>query len=205
MNAEALLPDPPEAPPPAACQPDWRRHTFTTDHIREMLAHGILHDDDPVEFLCGELHPVSPQSAPHANLFSRIYRLLSRRYPDAYWLTGQVPLVCGVESLPEPDLLVLRNDDCQTEDRHPRADEVVLVIEVARTSHQRDHWKAGLYAEGGIPEYWLIDLPARRVEVYQDPRPAEGRYAALRILAADAPLKLPELDQAIQVADLFPA
>lgn len=204
MNAEAL-PDPPEAPPPAACQPDWRRHTFTTDHIREMLAHGILHDDDPVEFLCGELHRVSPQSAAHFNTHAWVQLQLADRYRAPMIVAGQGPLVCGTDSLPEPDLMVARNRDWLREDRHPRADEVVLVIEVARTSHQRDHWKAGLYAEGGIPEYWLIDLPARRVEVYQDPRPAEGRYAALRILAADAPLKLPELDQAIQVADLFPA
>jgi Uma2 family endonuclease len=208
MNAEAeplAEPGPKTSEAPALAEaPEWPRHTFTTAQIAEMLDAQILHDDDPVEFLKGELHPVSPQSAPHANLFSRLYRLLGRRYPDTYWLTGQVPLVCGVNSLPEPDLLVLRNDDCQVEDRHPRSDEVTLVIEVARTSHQRDHWKAGLYAEGGIPEYWLIDLPARRIEVYQDPRPAEACYGALRILSVDDSLKLPELDQAILVADIFP-
>ena len=208
MNAEAeplAEPGPKTSEAPARAEVlEWPRHTFTQAQIAEMLDAHILHDDDPVEFLNGELHPVSPQSADHANLYSLLAATLAEHYGRPALVTGQRPIDCGTQSLPEPDLVIVRDRACLRKGRHPHSDEVILVIEVARTSHQRDHWKAGLYAEGGIPEYWLIDLPARRVEVYQDPRPAEACYGALRILSVDDALKLPELDQAIRVADLFP-
>jgi len=40
--------------------------------------------------------------------------------------------------------------------------------------------KAALYAAAGIPAYWLIDIPARAVEVRNDPGPAG--YRTLRTL-----------------------
>ncbi len=37
-------------------------------------------------------------------------------------------------------------------------DTALLVIEVAQTSHSRDHEKAADYALAGVLEYWIIDL-----------------------------------------------
>jgi Uma2 family endonuclease len=51
---------------------------------------------------------------------------------------------------------------------HPSA--AILVIEVATSSLRQDRRvKAALYARAKIPEFWLVDVKARSVEVYRDP------------------------------------
>ncbi len=49
-------------------------------------------------------------------------------------------------------------------------------MEVAASSHAIDRGcKAELYAVAEIPTYWLIDIPARTVELRTDPHPAGYR------------------------------
>ena len=53
---------------------------------------------------------------------------------------------------------------------------MVLVVEVADASLYRDRTtKKQVYARAGIPVYWIVNLPERRIEVYTDPSgPGEG-------------------------------
>jgi Uma2 family endonuclease len=47
-----------------------------------------------------------------------------------------------------------------------------LVLEISDSSYAYDSAeKASLYARAGIPEYWLLDLRTRRLEVRQQPGP----------------------------------
>ena len=51
-------------------------------------------------------------------------------------------------------------------------DDVLLAIEVADTSIRHDQQVKGkLYSEAGIADYWIVNLPKRRIEVYREPRP----------------------------------
>lgn len=53
-------------------------------------------------------------------------------------------------------------------DRHPLTAE--LVIEVAVSSQMIDrNVKAAKYANAAVPSYWLVDVPARTVEVRTKP------------------------------------
>lgn len=48
----------------------------------------------------------------------------------------------------------------------PTAEDVLLLIEVSDSSIATDlQEKADLYAESGIVEYWVIDVPASRIHV----------------------------------------
>ena len=69
-----------------------------------------------------------------------------------------------------------------------------LCVEVAQTSQARDHEKARDYADADVPEYWIVDLPARAVIVHR--RPLAGAYQeistfvdreSIEPLLADAP------------------
>jgi len=61
---------------------------------------------------------------------------------------------------------------------------VLLVIEVADSSLTEDRdVKAPLYAGCGIPEYWIVNIADRVVEVYR--RPENGTYAHTRRVGAD--------------------
>ena len=55
-------------------------------------------------------------------------------------------------------------------EREADAEDVLLLIAVADSSLAYDRsTKLRLYAEAGIPEYWVIDCNAEIVEVYRDP------------------------------------
>jgi Uma2 family endonuclease len=61
----------------------------------------------------------------------------------------------------------------------PGPAEVALVVEVADTSlaYDRDR-KLPVYAGTGIPEAWLVDLNADKIEVHSEPGPGGyGRIA----------------------------
>ena len=48
----------------------------------------------------------------------------------------------------------------------------VLVVEVSESSLRFDRRsKGGLYARAGIPDYWIVNLVRRQLEVHRDPGP----------------------------------
>lgn len=77
----------------------------------------------------------------------------------------QDPIVLNDWSEPEPDLAVCQSDPEGYARAYPRADQVLLVIEVADTSLTYDRTrKAEAYAASGIPEYWIANLIDRQVK-----------------------------------------
>src|SRR5437870_5798443 len=55
-------------------------------------------------------------------------------------------------------------------------DRALLAVEVSGSSLRKDrHIKAPLYAESGVPEYWIVNLLKQVIEVHGDPR--DGEYA----------------------------
>ena len=67
----------------AASMPvDVVRHAFTVQAYARMLAAGILHEDDRVELIDGEVRQMSPIGPYHAALVARLNRLLTRQTPD---------------------------------------------------------------------------------------------------------------------------
>ena len=51
----------------------------------------------------------------------------------------------------------------------------VLVVEVSDRTFRRDSGiKLRIYAEAGIPEYWIINLKERRIAVCRDPHNPTG-------------------------------
>ncbi len=44
----------------------------------------------------------------------------------------------------------------------------LLVVEVSESSLQRDRGvKLAMYAEAGVPEVWIVDIPGRHLEVFR--------------------------------------
>jgi len=71
--------------------------------------------------------------------------------------------------------MVVRGHRRDYRDRHPGPHDVAVVIEVSDTTLQRDRTlKKPIYARGGIPVYWIINLPEQQIECYTQPSgPAE--------------------------------
>ena len=92
-----------------------------------------------------------------------------------------------------PDLALLKPRPDFYTAAHPSPEDVLLVVEVSDATVRYDSSvKASLYAEAGIPEYWLLDVNKDVLVVRVDP--AAGEYRSVQILhrgEAVSPRKLP--------------
>jgi Uma2 family endonuclease len=170
-----------------------------------MVDAGVLGEDEPLELLGGELLVVSPQGPAHSEAATALRDLLLAAYRDAspaVMVREDKPLATGAADLPEPDLAVVRGARGAFSQRHPRGDEAVLVVEIARTSLALDRDKAAVYAAGGVAAYWIVDMQTRSIEVYADPQ-REGRYASRHVLAEDQPAAVPGSGATIRARDFL--
>ncbi len=142
---------------------------LTVLQYHEMIAAGILTDDDPLELLEGWLVPKMGKNPPHSTVIYIIARVLERVLPAGWHVRSEQP-VTSEDSEPEPDAAVVRGGPEQYLHCHPVPRDVALVVEVADASLRRDRTtKKRIYARAGIPVYWIVNLAERRIEVYADP------------------------------------
>jgi len=149
----------------------WTRREYD-----RMIDAGVLAPEDRVELIEGEILAITPQGAAHVIAVSRAYEALRTAVGPGFHVRMQFPLAFGTASEPEPDVAVVRGAFEDYRDHHPGT--AALVIEIADSTlmHDRDV-KAGLYARFAIPEYWIVNLVDRLVEVHRDPEPDErARY-----------------------------
>ncbi len=181
------------------------RRRFGVDDVLRMIANGLFGEDERIELVQGEIFTVNPQGPDHGSLKDELHARLATAYAgrDVHIL-NQGPVRAGARGLPEPDLAVVRGAARRYLGQHPSGADLLLVIELAKSSQGRDHDKAQDYASGGVPIYWLVDLVARIVEVYSEPDAALGRFRTVVVLDEDDELALPELDLRWPVASLLP-
>ena len=104
------------------------------------------------------------------------------------------------DSVPEPDVAVVRGRKEDFRTRHPTTAE--LVVEVAVSSVALDRENASLYAEAGVTEYWIVLGESEQVETYR--RPENGVYRERRTYARDEVIACPALaDEPVAVAAWF--
>lgn len=181
---------------------DQLQRKFTREEFNRLVELGVFADDDrSIELLHGRLIVVPPQGPEHASTSTDFSQLVRAAYADRAHVREEKPLACGPEDQPEPDLAVIVGSPLDYKTRHPRGDEALLVVEVSKTSQARDHDKASIYASARVPEYWLVDLDKRRVEVHT--KPDEDCYALVRVARADEELELPGTSARIPLARLF--
>jgi Uma2 family endonuclease len=143
---------------------------FTIAEVEQMLEVGILHEDDRLELIDEELIEMSPLGIKHVNAVNDLTTLLVRRTRDDAIVQVQNSIRLSDGSAPEPDFSLVR----ATYNRRslPRTADVFLVIEVAESSRDYDrNTKFPRYAAAGIPEAWLFDLLAGRIERHSEPGP----------------------------------
>jgi Uma2 family endonuclease len=165
---------------------------FTVDEYHAMGSAGVL-EDDRVELLDGLIVMMSPIGPPHAYSMRRTNRLLEAVLPDAWDVRQQLPITLP-GSEPQPDLAVVRGTMASYSLRHPGPGDIGLIIEVSDTTLLLDRRKAVLYAAALIPQYWIINVSGRQLEVYANPRQtrksAPAQYRSKRKYGEAAKIKL---------------
>ena len=151
------------------------RRRFTVHDYHRMAEAGILHEDDRVELIEGELSEMTPVGARHANVVRKLNQILSQQINDQFLIDVQNPVRLNENSEPEPDLAVIRNRDYR--DSLPGPEDVLFLIEVSDTTLSYDrNVKLPLYARSGIPEVWIFDLTSEIVERHTGPSGDIYRY-----------------------------
>jgi Uma2 family endonuclease len=180
------------------------RRKFTREEYHRMGEVGILKPTDRVELIRGEIVEMSPIGRRHAAFVDNLNQLLVTRLAGRAIVSVQNPVVLADDSEPEPDLKILRRRAVAYKDREADAADTLLLIEVAETSLAYDRsTKLRLYAETGIPEYWIVNCVSESVEVHRARR-AEGYGEVSRVTAPDAivsPQAFP--DVTVSLAEIF--
>lgn len=155
--------------------------------------------NERVELLEGWLVEMSPIGPLHSATVQRLHTLLVSALGGRAMVFVQSPFAALDTSEPQPDVAVVPVGDYNR--AHPSRAHVV--IEVADRSLERDRvLKQRVYAMSGVPEYWIVNVRARRVEVHQNP--LEEAYQFTRAVGAEAVLTLPGFpDVTLPVADIL--
>lgn len=180
------------------------RRRFTVDEYYRMAEIGILRPDERVELLDGEVFTMAPIGSRHAGRLNFLAEWFFARLLGRAIVSVQNPVRLSSGAEPEPDLALLRPRPDHYDRAHPGPDDVLLLIEVADSSLAYDRGrKLPQYAEAGIPEVWLVDLPGNRVFLYRDPSPA-GYQTIATLGRGDvlSPAAFPDLR--LPVAELLP-
>ena len=142
-----------------------------------MARAGVFAEDDRVELLDGEIVEMTPIGPEHSGCVGVLTGLLARRLGDRAFVWVHNPVHLPDRSEPEPDVVLLRPRPDGYRTAHPLPADILLIIEVADTSLESDRGvKLPLYAQAGIPEVWLVNLPGEVIEVCREP--GAGRYGS---------------------------
>ncbi len=144
-------------------------HLWTVEEYHQMINYGILTPESRVELLEGRIIEMNPQRAPHAATTQRSSDYLKGRLNQQAHIRMQLPITLST-SEPEPDIAVVNIDPKVYGDRHPTANEIFFLVEVADTTLRKDRQEKGLiYAKANLPEYWVLDVSDRQAYIFRNP------------------------------------
>ena len=187
-----------------AVEVETARRKFTREEYHRMGEVGILKPDDRVELIRGEIIEMSPIGRRHVAFVDNLTQLLVMALTGRAIVSVQNPIALSDDTEPEPDLKILRRRAVPYKDRDAWAEDALLVIEVAETSLRYDRTsKRELYAEAGIPEYWVVNTMSEEIEVYRAPDAARYRDVT-RVAGLDAIVTVQAFpDVTLRLADIF--
>jgi Uma2 family endonuclease len=146
---------------------------ITADEYHRLAEEGAFDNNERVELLEGEIVFMVPPGPNHGGKTKRALEAFTPLVASRkITLSIQDPIALDGLSEPEPDIALLKRRDDFYENQHPRPEDVLLAIEVADTSLQKDRdRKIPLYGSRGVRESWLVDLNAETVTAYRVPGP----------------------------------
>lgn len=197
------MPAAPMPIPEVAAAPARKR--FTREEVDRLAETGVF-AGQRYELIDGDLIDKMGQNPPHVSAIQRLLECLAMFFAVGI-IRVQHPMEAAPgdreRSLPEPDVAVLRERNLEHQRRHPRGDEMLLVIEVSDTTTAFDRTrKATLYARAGVPEYWVLDLNGRMLVVHRETDGTQYRQTFLH--TPEETVSLPGRSETIRVADILP-
>ena len=178
---------------------------FTVEEYHLMAEVGILHPDERVELIDGEvtlMAPVGPQHLWSVNLLNS--SLAELVVEGRVIVQIQSPIRLDDNFQPEPDVALLTPQSRANSSALPGPNDILLIMEVSDTTlaYDRDV-KSRIYAQANIPETWVMNLVDDCIEGFSQPGP-EGYAQHTIYWRGDtiSPSTLPDVEFAVD--DLLP-
>jgi Uma2 family endonuclease len=186
-----------------------RTRRWTRFEYDRLIDKGMFQPGERLELLAGNLVVREPQGDPHTLAVELVNEALRTAFGPEWRVRVQLPIALDEESEPEPDVSVAPGRVRDSTEAKPSR--LALVVEIADSSLalDREH-KSSLYARARVPDYWIVNLVDRVLEIYRDPRPDASAsygwaYRSVQSLHAGehvAPLAAPTAR--VPIADLLP-
>lgn len=133
--------------------------------------HGMVRDGlapARAELIRGVIIEKVSKSILHTLVSDTLTELFKDALGATHWVRKEDPLTLQ-DSEPEPDISIVAG---QRQDYRTHPSTAVLVIEVSVSTLADDREMAAIYAEAGVPEYWIVNVPGRCLEIHRSPGPA---------------------------------
>ena len=134
---------------------------WSSEEYEALVASGTFPEDLRLELIDGTLTERIPKDPRHDTVLHRLMLAVARRVARShpFRTESEVALAPGSPgTVVQPDLYVARAKPGAFDERRPEGHDLLLVVEVSRSSLKRDLGeKRELYAAAGVPEYWVID------------------------------------------------
>ncbi|ELR96852.1 Uma2 family endonuclease [Gloeocapsa sp. PCC 73106] len=143
-------------------------YKWSVEDYHRLIETGIL-GTKRVELLEGEIIEVSPEQPIHSYTNDMVAEYLRHKLSGLAKIREAHPITLD-NSEPEPDIAIVQLRNNNYRDRHPDAESIYWLIEIANKTLQTDlTYKSITYARNGIAEYWVIDLPHSQVWRFTQP------------------------------------
>ncbi|MBF6614552.1 MAG: Uma2 family endonuclease [Chloroflexi bacterium] len=179
------------------------RKLWTIEEYEEIIEKGILDKYDHVELIRGEIVNMAPIGMRHVVCVARLDSLFHKLPEREVAIFVQSPIQLQNNSMPEPDVALLRGPLGAFAHRRAIAQDVILLVEVADSTLATDRSvKVPLYAEAVVTEVWIVNLDEEVIEVYSEPE--GGKYGSVRRLGRGEEVALPaELEGSVRVEEVL--
>lgn len=141
-----------------------RRVLLTIDDYALLDRSGALAEYGRTELIEGVIVAMNAQFRPHARMKMQLVHAFSNALKgrdDRLEILSEASVAVPPRNMPEPDIVLTTEPDG---DGPVPAASVKLIVEISNDTLKFDLGeKAVLYACGGIPEYWVVDLNGGRV------------------------------------------
>ena len=165
---------------------------FTVDEYLRIWEAGILPEDGRFELIRGEILEMPQAKSPHIGPVNRLTMLMVSRLVKFVIVSVQNAIRIDNMSMPMPDLVLLKPRADYYSNSHALPEDVLLMIEVSHTTHWYDtKIKAPLYAEAGVAEYWIVNVPKKHLEVRTEP--VDGEYRRIETFKHGQSIRLSKL------------
>ncbi len=175
-------------------------YKWSVTEYHQMIDTGLL-EGKPVELLEGEIIEMSPEEPLHTSTNYSVAEYLRNLLRGKAIIREAHPITLD-NSEPEPDIAIVTSPYTNYLTHHPYPQNIYWLIEVSNRTLKRDlEEKKITYARNGIREYWVIDLPHKKLWVLNQLKGVQYQNCSELTKVIIYPLAFPEI--AIEIRKLL--